>query len=219
MRIRFDKQLDILHEEMLKMGQLCEEAITDCSEAILQGDIKIAATLSVLTGHITNQERLIENICIKMLMQQQPVAGDLRTISAALKMVTDMQRIGDQSGGIAEIIQVGNIKPETNTEYLKPMTHQVVTMVKASVDAFVSKDLQLAREVIEMDDAVDMSFSENKLVLLSDLKADTPEYTDEAAVDLLMIDKYLERIADHAVNIAKWVIFSITGDIVDKNLQ
>lgn len=213
MRSQFDRQLENLHKEMEIMGQLCEQAINECSCSLLAGDIIRAAKLGTLVNQITDQERYVENNCVKMLMQQQPVARDLRTISAALKMVTDMKRIGDQSGDIGEIITVGNVHPDAPTARFEFMTGQVIKMVRHSVEAFVKNDLELAQRVIVMDDTVDKSFTEIKQELLEGLKASEPSYSDETALDLLMIDKYLERIADHAVNISKWVIFSVTGEI------
>ena len=213
MRSQFDRQLEMLHYEMHIMGKLCETAINNCTAALLVGDIEKAVNMGELSNQITNQERYIENICVKMLMQQQPVARDLRTISAALKMVTDMKRIGDQSCDIADIISVGNVSSHTSTAGFGPMTAQVIKMVNRSVESFVKQDMKLASSVLTMDDIVDNCFIEIRRELLEGLKADTPEYSDETALDLLMIDKYLERIADHAVNVAQWVIFSKTGEI------
>ena len=213
MRSQFDRQLEMLHYEMHIMGKLCETAINNCTAALLVGDIEKAVNMGELSNQITNQERYIENICVKMLMQQQPVARDLRTISAALKMVTDMKRIGDQSCDIADIISVGNVGSHTSTTGFGPMTAQVIKMVNRSVESFVKQDMKLASSVLTMDDIVDNCFIEIRKELLEGLKADTPEYSDETALDLLMIDKYLERIADHAVNVAQWVIFSKTGEI------
>lgn len=213
MRSQPDRQLEMLHSEMQIMGQLCETAINNSTSALLQGDGDRAKNLGELANQITDQERYIENICVKMLMQQQPVARDLRVVSAALKMVTDMKRIGDQSADIADIISVGNIKPETPTENFAMMTAQVAKMVNGSVKAFFQRDLALANQVISMDDIVDDCFIEIRKELLAGLKAIKPAYNDETALDLLMIDKYLERIADHAVNIAKWIIFSATGEL------
>lgn len=216
MRAQFDKQLEKLQLEMQVIGHLCENAINDCARALMQGDASGAKQLKELVNHIVDHERYVEDICVKLLMQQQPVARDLRRISAALKMVTDMKRIGDQSGDIADIIAIGNIDAEVSVEGFESMVSQVVMMVNKSVDAFVNNNLELACHVLSMDDVVDKWFIDIRTNLLRGLKAAEPAYSDETALDLLMIDKYLERIADHAVNVAKWVIFSETGEITQE---
>ena len=153
----------------------------------------------------------MESICLKLLLHQQPVARDLRTVSSALKMVTDAQRIGTQSADIAEILALGNITRLPESLPLREMATAVIRMVSESIDAFVKQDGKIARAVIEYDDVVDGCFNSAKAALIELLK--TPDINGEAMVDLLMIAKYYERIGDHAVNIAKWVLFSLTGDL------
>ena len=211
MRSYFDKQLELLNNEMLNMSDMCEDAISQAISALLNGDRMKAAGLKKSVDQINQQERYIENICVKLLMHQQPVARDLRTISAAMKMVTDMDRIAIQSGDIADIIAVGNIKPSAETESLKEMADAVRKMVTMSIEAFVNKDISSAKEVLAFDDVVDEYFDNIKKELIEKLKNN--QANGELILDLLMIDKYLERIGDHAVNIGKWVIFSINGEI------
>ena len=211
MRSYFDKQLGLLNNEMLNMSDMCEDAISQAISALLNGDRMKAAGLKKSVDQINQQERYIENICVKLLMQQQPVARDLRTISAAMKMVTDMDRIAIQSGDIADIIAVGNIKPSAETESLKQMADAVRKMVTMSIEAFVNKDISSAKEVLAFDDVVDEYFDNIKKELIEKLKNN--QANGELILDLLMIDKYMERIGDHAVNIGKWVIFSINGEI------
>ena len=212
MRSRFDEQLGLLNRELIEMGALCEEVIASAAKALLEGDTALAAEVKLRAGEIDRKERDIESLCLKLLLQQQPVARDLRQISAALKMITDMERIGDQAEDIAEI--VGFLKGRSGEEcaFVGHMARAVISMVTLSVDAYVHRDTALAREVIAQDDVVDADFSHVKAALI-DWIARRPE--DGAyALDLLMIAKYLERIGDHATNIAEWVEFSITGQHV-----
>ena len=211
MRAYFDQQLELLKDEMVYMGGLCEEAIQLTVDALLNGDIKRAKTINNMMSQISQQERSIENICLKLLMQQQPVARDLRTISAALKMVTDMERIGIQACEIAEIISVGNIEQATDKVDFRQISDAVSNMVHMSLQAFGDKDMELANEVLKYDDVVDNLFCDIRSDLVSRLKAGSNDA--EYLMDMMMIDKYFERIGDHAVNIAKWVNFSITGEI------
>ena len=211
MRSMFDQQLKTLNEEMLYMGVLCEDTIQQTIEALMSGDVKKARELNNMMSQLTQQERSIENICLKLLMQQQPVARDLRTISSSLKMVTDMERIGIQACEIAEIIAAGNVVRVTDKVDFQELSNEVSHMVQMAMMAYDKKNLDLADEVIKYDDVVDKLFCDIRGDLIKQLKDDTNDA--ECFIDMLMIDKYFERIGDHAVNIARWVKFSITGEI------
>ena len=192
------------------MGALCEKAIADSAKALAQGDARMAESVPDLSCQIDRKEREIEAMCLKLLLQQQPVATDLRVISSALKMITDMERIGKQSADIAEIIALANIKDTDDTDDIHDMAVAVMKMVTDSIDAFVEKDAAVAKAVIKYDDVADGLFNKIKKMIIVHLGR--PEADSEYAIDLLMIAKYLERIGDHAVNIANWVLFSITGN-------
>ena len=211
MRSMFDQQLKTLNEEMLYMGGLCEDTIQQTIEALMSGDVKKAHALNNMMSQLTQQERSIENICLKLLMQQQPVARDLRTISSSLKMVTDMERIGIQACEIAEIIAAGNVVRATDKVDFQELSNEVSHMVQMAMMAYDKKDMNLADEVIKYDDVVDKLFCDIRGDLIKQLKDDTNDA--ECFIDMLMIDKYFDRIGDHAVNIASWVKFSITGEI------
>lgn len=210
MRSKFDEQLEQLHKGLITMGALCENAIAMSAKALTNGDLTLAEKVPEMTAEIDRKEREIEAMCMRLLLQQQPVAADLRVISSALKMVTDMERIGDNSGDIAEIITMANIRATSDTLNIKAMAAAVIKMVTDSIDAFVKRDIELAKQVIDYDDVVDGHFNEIKKLLIELLGK--PEANGEYALDLLMIAKYFERIGDHAVNIAQWVLFSITGN-------
>lgn len=209
MRYRFDEQLELLNNELIAMGSLCEEAISITSRAIANGDVSLAKKVADLEVKINQKEREVENLCLKLLLQQQPVAKDLRAISSALKMITDMERIGDQAEDIAEIIVTAHISEPEDTFHIRAMADASMKMVTDSIDAFVEKDVDLAKKVIEYDDVVDNYFDEIKAMLIE--RFSMPGTNGEYTLDLLMIAKYFERIGDHAVNIAEWVAFSITG--------
>jgi len=209
MRSRFDEQLFELNRELIEMGAMCEEAIASAAKALSTGNMKLAAKVRANGAAIDQMERDIEGRCMKLLLHQQPVARDLRLISAALKMITDMERIGDQAEDIAEIITFLNGRTMNGIEHIEDMARETIKMVTESVDAFVKKDVALAEQVIAHDDVVDTLFSEVKCAIIK-LIAETP-VDGEFALDLLMISKYFERIGDHATNIAEWVIYSITG--------
>lgn len=209
MRLQFDEQLDLLNRELITMGALCENAIALSAKALVEGTPALAGDVCDLSAQIDNKEREIESMCLKLLLQRQPVAKDLRVVSSALKMVTDMARIGDQSADIAEIIRLANIRATEDMQIIQDMSTAVIKMVTDSIDAFVKKDGQMARAVIDYDDVVDDFFNQVKKIL-ADLFSQ-PEADGEYAIDLLMIAKYFERIGDHAVNVAKWVLFSLTG--------
>lgn len=210
MRSKFDEQLDLLNRELITMGALCENAIAKSAKALESGNAKLAGDVPELSAQIDTKERDIERLCLKLLLQQQPVASDLRIISSALKMVTDMERIGDQSADIAEIVTMANISASDDTLNIRDMAVAVIKMVTDSIDAFVKKDIEIARSVVEYDDVVDRCFDRIKKILIE--RFSKPETDGEYAMDLLMIAKYFERIGDHAVNIAQWVLFSITGN-------
>lgn len=210
MRNRFDEQLTQLNRELIEMGALCEDAISLASESLLKNDRELAVKVGPLDSEIDRKERTIESLCLKLLLQQQPVARDLRQISAALKMITDMQRIGDQAEDIAEIIRSNDVRPAGNSELLHEMADATIKMVTESVDAFVKKDVAIAKKVIDDDDIVDDYFDQMKQKLITGIAKDPAN--GEYAIDILIIAKYFERIGDHAVNIAEWVIFSVTGE-------
>ena len=225
MRSRFDSQLALLNTELIQMGALCEEAISKAAKALEEGDRALeegdralAEKVKPLEGEIDQMERDIETLCLKLLLQQQPVARDLRQISAAMKIITDMERIGDQAADIAEIIlamMAQGYVPE-DVGHIREMAAEVIRMVTESVDSYVQKDTVRARLVIAHDDMVDKCFDRVKQVLIVKI-AENPA-CGEHALDLLMIDKYLERIGDHAVNIAEWVIFAVTGEYKGETL-
>ena len=195
MRNRFDSQLETLNEMLIHMGELCEIAIADATKALETEDLSLAKKVIESDEEIDHQEKDIENLCLKLLLQQQPVARDLRQISAALKMITDMERIGDQTADIADI---------------RLMAEAAAKMVRDSVSAYVQKNLELARRVMCADDTVDAMFDKIKQELVDFISKRESTNADQA-IDLIMIAKYLERIGDHATNIAEWVEFSITG--------
>ena len=209
MRNRFDEQLYELNREIIEMGAMCEEAIASASKALATGDMELAGRVRANSSAIDQMERDIEGRCMKLLLHQQPVARDLRLISAALKMITDMERIGDQAEDIAEIVTFLNGRTMEGMELIEEMARETIEMVTASVDAFVKKDVELAQKVINKDDIVDDYFSRVKCGIITLI---TENHADgEFALDLLMIAKYFERIGDHATNIAEWVIYSVTG--------
>lgn len=210
MRNRFDEQLVLLNKKMIEMGALCENVIAISAKALLEGDVDKAKTVKETGVGIDHMEREIESICLKLLLQQQPVARDLRQISAALKMITDMERIGDQAEDIAEIIPFLSGRTGEECTEIREMAEVTINMVTDCVDAYVKQDLKLARSVYEHDDVVDACFDKVKTKLISMIAQNTEN--GEYAIDLLMIAKYFERIGDHAVNIAEWVEFSVTGE-------
>ena len=209
MRSHFDEQLEQLSRERIEMGALCEEVIALDAQALEGGDPSVAKKVSPLDAEIDRRERNIEALCLKLLLQQQPVARDLRQISAALKMITDMERIGDQAEDIAEIIMFLGSRGAENSAMMRQMARAAMKMVTDSVDAYVKHDIILAEKVVADDDVVDGYFDQVKTGLIEKIAADPGD--GEYALDLLMIAKYFERIGDHAVNIAEWVIFSVTG--------
>ncbi|MBQ3109636.1 MAG: phosphate signaling complex protein PhoU [Clostridia bacterium] len=212
MRNRFEKQLNELNNEIITMGALCEEAIENSIKYLFEGDEGLKETIIETEKQINSKERDIEVLCMKLLMQQQPVAGDLRIISSALKMISDLERIGDQALDIASMaIYVEKSGMQTRV-HIKDMANSTMKMVGYSIESFVKKDVKLAYKAIECDDEVDALFNKVKSELVEVIARG--EDNGEALVDLVMIAKYFERIGDHAENIAEWVIYSITGNYV-----
>ncbi len=207
MRSRFDAQLELLHKGLTEMGAMCEGAIAAAVQALLAGDTEAARRLPPQDSEIDHKERQIETLCLRLLLQQQPVAQDLRKISAALKMITDLERIGDQAADIAEMVPL--LQRPADFGQIQGMAREASWMVTRSIDAYVAQDVELAQRVIARDDVVDRLFDDMKTTLLSLLKQDTGQ--GEYALDLLLVAKYFERIGDHATNIAEWVMFSVTG--------
>ena len=209
MRNRFDEQLFEMNRDLIEMGAMCEEAIASAVKALTKNDKELAENVKKTGGLIDQMERDIESRCMKLLLHQQPVARDLRAISAALKMITDMERIGDQAEDIAAMVLYTADHDMEDFDIIEEMAKETVKMVTDSVDAFVKKDVELAQDVIKRDDIVDNYFSKVKYDII---KLIAENRTDgELALDLLMISKYFERIGDHATNIAEWVIYSVTG--------
>ncbi len=210
MRNKFDQQLLQLNEDLIDMGALCKEAVADAMTALLNSD-KQARQKAFLTEYeIDNKEREIESLCMKLLLQQQPVARDLRNISAALKMISDMERIGDQASDIADITKFLENSELTQHVHIQQMAESAMSMLTDSIDAFVKKDLLLARKVMNEDDSVDELFNQIKKELIQEIARNPEE--GELCIDMMMIAKYFERIGDHVVNIAEWVEYSVTGE-------
>ena len=210
MRNRFDEQLHTLNHELLEMGALIERAIRSATDALVKQDVEAALQATAADKEVDQAEREIESLCLKLLLQQQPVARDLRLISSALKMITDMERIGDQASDIAELVIYLSKEP-----YIKELTHlpqmaeNAIRMVTGALDAYVRKDVVLAQEVMGMDDAIDALFVTVKDELIALIRHDAA--AGSQAIDLMMIAKYYERIGDHAQNIAEWVEYALTG--------
>ena len=209
LRARFENQLKELNADLITMGAQCESAITLAMQALEHNDRQAAHKAVCLERELDHQEREIENLCLTLLLRQQPVARDLRLVSAALKMITDMERIGDQAADIASIVMERELQADALLPDLTRMADAVIDMLTDSVDAFVRRDLDLARSVLDHDDTVDDFFASIRKSLIERISQE-PGHGEEA-IDLLMIAKYLERIGDHAANIAEWVDFSITG--------
>ena len=210
MRSRLDEQLGLLNRKMIELSAMCETMMTRAARALVEGDPALARQVVRDGSGIGPAGREIEGLCVRLLLQQQPVAGDLRQISAALKMVTDIQRIGDQAEDIAEIVPFLQGSSLEDGGLIRRLSAAAIRMVSQSIDAFVRADAALAQDVIEQDDGVDALFLEMKRLLIGSI-AENPG-DGETALDLLMISKYFERIGDHAVNIARWVIYSVTGE-------
>ncbi len=211
MRNEFDKQLATLNNELIEMGSMIERAIEMAIHALVSRDVDAARDAIQADEEIDDQEQKIETLCLRLFLQQQPVAGDLRMVSSALKMVTDMERIGDHAADISEItICMSKEHKEIDLDLLRQMAKETAVMLVGSVDAFVNKDLEQAHRVMDQDDVVDDLFVQVKEKLIEIIRSDAE--LGGPATDLLMVAKYFERIGDHAVNISEWVIFSITGE-------
>ena len=209
-RTLFDDELSLLNTELIKMGALCERAVRSALNVYFLGKKADAETANKLEKEIDSKERDIEDLCMKLILRQQPVAGDLRLISSAIKMISDMERIGDQAQDIADIAININSEEINDHVHIRNMSETALSMVSKSIDAFVKKDVSTAEEVIKMDDIVDEGFDKIKEELIQAVREDSKK--SEEYIDILMIAKYIERIGDHAVNIAEWVEYSVTGN-------
>ena len=209
MRNHFNEQLETLNTELITMGALCEDAIAAAIKYLTENDISLKEKVFESDKQSDRKEREIESLCMRLLLQQQPVARDLRTISSALKMISDMERIGDQASDIADIVCFVNKTDLSGKTHIEDMAEATIKMVTSSIDSFVKRDPVIAEESIRRDDIVDTLFLKVKNELIEEIKQEGKNA--EALIDLLMIAKYFERIGDHAENIAEWVIYSITG--------
>lgn len=217
-RSEYDRELEELHLDMIRMGGLIEQAIDKSISALEKRDRSLAKNVMENDRQIDNLDHLIESRCLSLLLRQQPVASDLRAVSTALKMVTDMERIGDQASDIADV----SLRFDPDTPFFKPLEHIPLmariasSMVRESINAFINNDLDASREIISRDDEVDSLFETVKQEIIDKLTHSTEAANQ--AVDFLIIAKYLERIGDHAVNICGWVIFSVTGKHKDTKI-
>ncbi len=209
MKNRFDEQVDILNAQMIEMGSLIETTIEGACDALQTANLPKARSIIDADSLVDRKEREIESLCMRMLLTRQPVAHDLRVVSSALKMITDMERIGDQAADISEIVTMMDYSAAMQPEHFGAMSRAAIDMVHRAIDAYVRRDVDLARNVIASDDAVDELFCDVKNELIELLAADSSRGSE--ALDLLMIAKYFERIGDHATNIAEWVEYSVTG--------
>ncbi|MDD6824710.1 MAG: phosphate signaling complex protein PhoU [Oscillospiraceae bacterium] len=209
MRDRYEEQLVQLNTELLKMGTLCESAISCAVKYLTDDDPKLRENVIETEHQIDRMERSIESLCMKLLIHQQPVASDFRVVTSALKMISDMERIGDQAEDISEIAEYVNSSGLCSEVSIKEMAKTAVLMVMNSIDSFVRNDENIARDVIDLDDTMDLLFADVKKQVTEAVRTGSADA--ESIVDMLMIAKYFERIGDHAENIAEWVIFAITG--------
>lgn len=209
MKNRFDEQVDVLNAQMIEMGALIETTIEGACEALQTADLPKARAIMEADSAVDRKEREIESLCLRMLLTRQPVAHDLRVVSSALKMITDMERIGDQAADISEIVTMMDYTAALQPAHFGAMAQAAIEMVHHAIDAYVRRDVALAREVIASDDTVDELFTDVKRELIELLGQDASR--GGVALDLLMIAKYFERIGDHATNIAEWVEYSVTG--------
>jgi phosphate transport system protein len=211
MRSRFDEQLNNLNDKLIEMGAMVEKAISDANKALIDHDMELAKKVMENDDNIDDMEDLIEDMCQKIIMRQQPIAGDLRLILAVSKIIIDLERIGDHASDISELaIFLSDARSVGKLEHIPQMAEATLSMVTRAIDAYVRKDLELAREVIDYDDVVDDLFSKVREDVIRYLKEDVDNSSH--AIDLIMIAKYFERIGDHATNVAEWVVFSLTGE-------
>ncbi len=218
MRTRFEQELNTLHEQLIQMASLAEIAINTAVEALRDMDAAKARAIMENDDEVDQKEKEIERCCLRLLLQQQPVATDLRNVSTALKMITDLERIGDQAADIAEItIHLCENREFTMPSGISDMAHATIKMVRDAINAFVSGDLHQANAVIREDSVVDQAFLDTRDQLVHQLKQ--ADVNADQMMDLLMIAKYFERIGDHAVNIAEWVVFSLTGAHKDSRVM
>jgi len=218
MRSKFDEQLSHLNNSLIEMAEIVKKAIENANKALIEQDIELAQKIIASDDDIDNKEKEIESLCLKLLLQQQPVARDLRLVSAVLKIITDLERIGDHATDISEITLLIADKPHIKKlEHIPQMADATMKMVTESIDAFVKKDLELAQQVIDYDDIVDNLFEmvKNDLIVLIKENAEN----GDQAIDLIMIAKYFERIGDHATNVAEWTMFSLTGTYKDSKIM
>lgn len=218
MRRLFDEQLEELAQEMIAMGAMIENAIDKACDALLHQDRQLAAAVMQADPLIDRKERTIESMCLRLLLMQQPIARDLRKVSSALKMITDMERVGDQAADICEIVTMMEREElPGDPQLIRDMARETMAMVHKAIDAYVAGDVHLARDVMQADDTVDELFTRIKSELIRRIMLDATK--GQQALDLLMIAKYFERIGDHAVNIGEWVEFSVTGTYKGEELQ
>lgn len=218
MRITFDRQLTELHDKLVEMCSLVEKSLRDCKTAMSNKDKSLARDIIQRDKLINDMDRHIETICTDIIIRQQPVATDLRVVTAALKIITDLERIGDQAQDISEIILMMNDEPyKIKTELLEEMFEEVAEMLKQAIDAFVVSNVELALYVKRRDDRVDELFEQVRANCIVALKENSEDPTQ--VVDLIQIGKYLERIGDHAENISEWVVYIDTGDHKEFNLK
>jgi len=218
MRSKFDEQLNHLNNALIEMGGMVEQAIADASRALIDQDVALAQKIIASDDVIDDKETEIDSLCLKLLLQQQPVARDLRFVSSALKMITDLERIGDHASDISEMtILLADKQYIKKLDHIQQMASATMKMVTESIDAYVKKDLELAREVIAYDDTVDDLFDMVKKDIIELIK-EKADHGDQA-IDLIIIAKYFERIGDHATNVAEWVVFSLTGTHKDSQIM
>jgi len=218
MRKKLDEQLILLDNSLIEMGKIVEKAIADTKKALIEQDTGLAEKIIASDDEIDDKEKEIESLCLKIIMQQQPVARDLRLVSAVIKMITDLERIGDHATDISEItLLLAGTPYIKKLEHISQMAESTMKMVTESIDAFVRKDIDLANEIIAYDDVVDNLFEVVKHDLIELIKKDADN--GDQAIDLVMIAKYFERIGDHATNIAEWIVFALTGIYKDSKIM